>query len=152
VPSRIGPEGGPDVAKASAPESRCARCDGPLDVVAGDACWACLTLQERRRHKDQCERCGAQFYDDCRDSDRGWIIDWPDRVLCPSCITAQEDADATARFVAVVEEGERRCAAEGRRYPPDLRDLKFSERARVEIRQLQDAELNRERARLEGEG
>jgi hypothetical protein len=118
------------------------------DVEGGWACWDCLTLEEQRRENFECERCGAQYHDDGRDSDAGWIVEMAARVserrvLCPDCITDEENEEDTVRLIAGVEEGKRRCAAAGERYPADLARLAVLERARLKLRRQKSDELER---------
>jgi hypothetical protein len=117
------------------------------EVDGGLACWDCLTQQERRREQFQCERCGAQFHDDGRDSDAGWITpDFghgpSDQFLCPGCITPEEDRADTEAFLRVAEEGKRLCAAKGEEYPTELDFAAARERARLWRRRQNLDELN----------
>jgi hypothetical protein len=142
-------------------DRRCARCDTPeftdeeradaangyvvlpwfTKVTGGPACWDCLTLEEQRRENQQCERCGAQFFDDGRDSDRGWV--WGGVYLCPSCQTPDEAAAKVDRFAELVERGKEIVAAKGEEYPPDLAALAEHEQARVARTKAEIEDLNR---------
>jgi hypothetical protein len=114
------------------------------DIDGGAACWNCLTLAERHGHESQCERCGAQYHDDGRDSDAGWIIGYASlRYLCPDCITLDEDEADTERHLAMVEAGKRHCSAQGKEYPADLAFLGDRERARLDRRRAERAGFDR---------
>ena len=103
----------------------------------GEVHWDCATLAEQRREEWQCERCGAQFYDDGRDSDAGWIAEtWLHRLLCPDCITPEEDRENTLAFLDVVTRGQLINELDGREYPPDLAALAEHEAER--LRRLAD--------------
>lgn len=105
-----------------------------VDLTGGGyACWSCLTLEEQRRDQFQCERCGAQFYDDGRDSDSDWIVE-PSRVICPACQTHEEAEAESLRFLEAVDRGIRIRASEGRGYPVDLLELAGDVRAGMEFR------------------
>jgi hypothetical protein len=126
-----------------------ARLNWLYEVEGGLACWGCLTLVEQRREESQCERCGTE-YDGC--DDVGWIDDYSPRLLlCPDCITGEEDEADTARLLALVEEGKRHCAAEGEEYPADLAALGTTEAARLERRRQHNAAVSRQLAAVDEE-
>lgn len=114
-----------------------------IDTSDGLACPACSTVEETRRQEFQCERCGAQFADD--GSDLGWITPNENGVdfLCPDCQTVSEQEDDLGRQLEMVEEGKRRQAELGQEYPPDLAALAEHERAVLDKRRREAAELNR---------
>jgi hypothetical protein len=105
----------------------------PLYDLSGDyAHWDCMTLTEQRREDFQCERCGAQFHDDGRETDAGWITSFDEGpFLCPACQTPGEDASAVERFADTVETGKEIAASQGRDYPLDLEAVAEAEKARV---------------------
>ena len=105
-------------------------------------------LEDRRREDGQCARCGAQFHDDGRASDAGWITpSWaaedPGVFLCPNCQTTDEDEAHTADLLANVEAGKRIADAEGEEYTPDLAALAARERERIGQQRHETEALNR---------
>jgi hypothetical protein len=118
-------------------DATCPRCGGALRPEAegdelslaptartpeGEVHWDCATLAEQRREDFQCERCGAQYNDDGSDSDAGWIVEFGEhaRMLCPDCITPEEDRADTLQFIDTVTRGQLYQELEGREYPPEL--------------------------------
>jgi hypothetical protein len=131
------------------PPKQCARghheAVHPVLVDDGTVCLDCMTLEERRRHAFQCERCGAQYHDDGRPSDAGWIVE-SGRILCPACITEPEDIADTLRFIGTVRRGQRITTREGREYPAELALAAEREIGRI-FRLVRDAGLSAERIR-----
>jgi hypothetical protein len=131
------------------PSSRLVPSNWLYDSADGPACWDCLTQQERRREESRCERCGAQFHDDGRDSDAGWIIPGfgpVDALLCPQCQTPDEDEAHARSFIALVERW-KALRASGRREPhagdAEHEVLAEQERDRIEKQRQNVDMLNR---------
>ena len=108
------------------PEATC-------ETVTGTVHWDCATLAEQRAEDFQCERCGAQFHDDGRDSDAGWIVTFsPTHVLCPNCQTLAEDREHTVAFLDQVTLGQLNAELSGEHYPADLAALAEREAERLQ--------------------
>jgi hypothetical protein len=97
----------------------------------GEVHWDCATLAEQRREDFQCERCGAQYNDDGRASDTGWIVEALGPLLCPACMTPAEDREHTQTFLDQVTLGQLVSEFDGREYPPDLAALAEAEAERL---------------------
>lgn len=112
----------------------------------GLVCLDCVTAEEKRTEEMQCARCGAQFHDDGRDSDAGWIVSSQpgEPFICPPCQTPEEDAAQVAALAEAVERGELLTAAKGEEYPARLAALAQHERARVERQQEAVDDLDRQ--------
>lgn len=124
----------------------CAQCgESAVYLTALDdglVCWDCMTLEERRRDSFQCERCGAQFHDDGRPSDTGWIVE-PDRILCPGDLTSQEHVADTSRFINTVRRGKEIAERDGREYPGELALLAASQVKRLRSKAREYDDLSR---------
>jgi hypothetical protein len=107
-----------------------------VHVDDGWACEDCATVEEFRRHWDQCERCGAEHDDDGGASSYGWIVESgktgsDSRVICPSCVTMAEDVADAEHLLRDVDRGMAFCSAKGEEYPEHLLRIAERERARI---------------------
>jgi hypothetical protein len=82
----------------------------------GGVHWDCATLAEQRREDFQCEFCGAQYYNDGSDSDKGWIVEL-DQLLCPDCITPEEDHEDAPKFIDLTTLGQLISELDRRQFP-----------------------------------